>query len=66
MLICGLLPLSITAQGTDHDCVLFEGGESGSDASVLVCDGFTIVFSSIADFGACEGASNNCASSYPN
>ncbi|WP_040670513.1 hypothetical protein [Nitritalea halalkaliphila] len=66
MLVGFFAPLSITAQGTDYECVLFEGSQSGSDASVLVCDGFTIVFSSITDFGACQGAAGNCSGGYSN
>lgn len=66
MLVSLLAPLSITAQGTDYDCVEFGPGESGSKATVTVCNGKTMVESSIVDFGACEGAANTCFGTYPN
>jgi hypothetical protein len=52
----------VFAQGGE-DCPKFE--EPGG-ATVYVCDGYTIVYSAVVDFGACAGQFTNCYDFYPN
>lgn len=44
-------------------CQTFGGG---NQATVIVCDGFTFVYSGFVDFGACEGPAAGCHGKYPN
>jgi hypothetical protein len=68
LVICGLalIAFAFPSAVSAFECETFGPGDSGSDAGVIVCDGFTIVVSSFTDFGACSGAPNNCQGFYPN
>lgn len=48
---------------SSKSCQNFGGG---NQATVIVCEGYTFVYSGFVDFGACEGPSSGCHGMYQN